>query len=472
MKPSTLFAPMALLAMAVLLGRHADAAPPRVLSMVPENGDFDVDPALTTIRVTFDQDMSTSGRSICGGGPTFPTMTGQPTWESPRVLVIPVALKPGSPYQLSMNCRSAKNFRSASGEPAEITPLGFRTAAEGVAPATQPALTPERNRAAIASMRAAIEEAYSYRDRVVTDWDAVFDDHHADLETAGTPAAFARAAGRTLSGAQDPHVWLRVNDASFASTLRLYTPNVDGKKIPASVQGVRQLNTMSAAGVINQGTPSAIGYILIGAWPGDASMLRPAHDELTAMINAGVSRLIVDVRANGGGDELTARAFASRFTAERSVYSQNRIRNNAGPSEWAGPFDRAVHPLETEAKDNPRAAQVIADAGGAAPPPFKGKIVVLQGPACMSSNESFLLMMRHGANATLIGATSAGSSGNPKPHDLGNGVTLFLPSWEDMEPDGTVVEGRGVKPDTEVAFDAGAPRDTIIDAAVKLLESP
>jgi hypothetical protein len=45
----------------------AFAAPPRVIEAVPDNGDRDVDPSLKEIRVTFDQDMSRSGHSICGG---------------------------------------------------------------------------------------------------------------------------------------------------------------------------------------------------------------------------------------------------------------------------------------------------------------------------------------------------------------------------------------------------------------------
>ncbi len=57
---------------------RAEAEPPRVVAMSPENGDVDVDPALTHIRVTFDTDMVRGGRSICGGGPTFPTITGEP----------------------------------------------------------------------------------------------------------------------------------------------------------------------------------------------------------------------------------------------------------------------------------------------------------------------------------------------------------------------------------------------------------
>jgi C-terminal processing protease CtpA/Prc len=82
-------------------------------------------------------------------------------------------------------------------------------------------------------------------------------------------------------------------------------------------------------------------------------------------------------------------------------------------------------------------------------------------------------MMRHGAGARLFGERSGGSSGNPKPHDLGNGVTAFLPSWQDMLPDGTLLEGKGVEPDQVVKAAPGdfARGDPVLDAALKWLRS-
>ena len=78
------------------------------------------------------------------------------------------------------------------------------------------------------------------------------------------------------------------------------------------------------------------------------------------------------------------------------------------------------------------------------------------GPASMSSCESFLLMMKQVPGCTLVGQRSYGSSGNPQPVDLGNGVTAFVPSWKDLRPDGTCLEGEGVEPDVEVK---AGPRD-------------
>ena len=50
--------------------------------------------------------------------------------------------------------------------------------------------------------------------------------------------------------------------------------------------------------------------------------------------------------------------------------------------------------------------------------------------------------MKQNPNCKLIGAQTYGSSGNPKPIDLGNGVTVILPSWRDLFPDGSILEGK------------------------------
>ncbi len=156
-----------------------------------------------------------------------------------------------------------------------------------------------------------------------------------------------------------------------------------------------------------------------------------------------------NVRANGGGDELAARQVAGRFVDKTAVYSKDRIRENG---QWNGPFDRVVEPR----KDVPH---------------YTKPVVVLIGPKCASSSESFILMMKYGAHARLIGDTTKGSSGRPVLHDLGNGVTVYLPSWQDQFPDGSILEGAGIKPDTTVKVRQAelADRDPVLDQAIKTL---
>ncbi len=106
----------------------SNAAPPKVIKMIPQNGKQDVDPAIEQIRIEFDQDMNSDGFSICGGGPNFPELLGKPRWLDKRTLVADVKLKPNYEYQMSINCQSYQNCKSVNGEPAEIYQVNFKTA--------------------------------------------------------------------------------------------------------------------------------------------------------------------------------------------------------------------------------------------------------------------------------------------------------------------------------------------------------
>ena len=220
--------------------------------------------------------------------------------------------------------------------------------------------------------------------------------------------------------------------------------NINVKVLSKLVPQWKAHNNTVATGRFDDG----VTYILIGGWPGGrGSDLEPAFEAIKTADPA--KGIVIDVRPNGGGDELLARQVAGCFVDGRKVYSKNDIRQNG---KFVGPFDRAFDP----AKDRPA---------------YRGKVAVLMGPACMSSNESFLMMMKQVPGCTLVGDRSYGSSGNPKPHDLGNGVTVYLPSWRDMQPDGTLLEGQGIAPDVEVKATAKdlADADPVLEAALKVL---
>lgn len=423
------------------------AAPPRVVKATPDHAEILVDPALKEIRIEFDQDMSHGGHSICGGGPAFPKLTGKPNWLDLRTMVLPVELEADHEYSFSINCPAAQNFRSAAGEPAVVYPISFRTAKPGEK--APPAPTPDENKKAIAALRKAVDEQYSYKDLRKVNWGKRFDEFKQRLESASSAAAFARTAADLFEPARDPHLSIRVN----GFTLGTYrgpsaSPNYNGRLIGSLVHELKEHNECVVTGMLDDDIP----YLLIATWgPSDPRMLEPAFDFILEHKDA--DAMVVDVRLNGGGDETLAQQVAGCFIEKPAVYSKNCYRDASAPGGFGKPIDRVVNPNKDRAE-------------------FRGKVAVLMGPTNMSSNESFLLMMRQSPHCKLIGERSFGSSGNPKPHDLGNGVTVVLPSWKDMLPDGTVLEGKGVDPDIKVPSKPGdfANRDPVLDAAVKELK--
>jgi hypothetical protein len=425
------------------------AAPPKVIETTPRDGDLNVDPTLREMRFVFDQAMRRGGFSICGGGATFPKIIGRARWADSRTLVARVQLVPDHEYRLSINCPAAQNCRSARGEPAVPCPMMFRTAAaDGATRAVE--ASPQTNAQAVATLREAIDAQYSYRDLHGLDWAALFAEYTPALEHAKTATAFAEAASKLLAHARDMHIWLTVNGTTVHPFRREIERNYNLDTLAKVVPGFRKRSAAVYTGQFANG----VGYILIDSWGQErADALEQTYVAIWEFSEA--PGLIVDVRPNGGGAESLAQGFAGCFVDKPVVYAGHVNRSPDAASGFGRPRRRVLEPNKRR-------------------PKYRGRVAVLTGPANMSSCEAFLLMMKQVPNCKLVGATSYGSSGNPKPVDLGNGVTVFLPSWKALRPDGICFEGQGIAPDVPINVTATEleTADPVLQAALALLASP
>jgi hypothetical protein len=418
----------------------ANAAGPKVVISSPDNGEIDVAADVKEIRIEFDQAMNPGGRSIVGGGESFPEISGDLKWIDAKTLIIPVTLKPDYAYQLSINSDTFKGFVSKSGQPAEWYPIQFHTRAAGAA-AAEADVTPEQNKEALAALKQAIDQDYAYRDRKKIDWAKEIAKRQATFEKARSANEFARLTAHLLRLAEDAHVSVEAGEVRIGTRSNSAPPNFNMKVLQRAVPGWKA----QPSGIITGRFEDGIGYILFSdCSKAQADGFDAALDELK-----NTKGLILDARVNGGGGEDSAQRVAGRFVEKSTVYSKDRLREGGN---WKGPFDRVVEPR----KDAERYAKPVA---------------VLSGAKVGSSAESFVLMMKHGANAKLIGEATKGSSGRPMPHQLGNGVTVYLSSWEDQLPDGTVLEGRGVRPDVIITTSLRdlEKSDAVLDAALKFL---
>ncbi len=418
---------------------------PRVVRTVPENGAQSVGAATKELRVIFDQPMDTKrGYSFVtlGSKSMLPEVAGKPRWISDTTIVLPVKLEPDREYRLGINSKSKRyqNFRGTNGLPAVPYPISFRTAPSG----DVKSLDPEKNRKSLKQLRAAIEEKYSYRDLRGIDWDVRFAEFEARLIDAKKPNQFASLAGQLLEVARDAHIWLDADGDRLAGFRRNVRLNADRELLKRIVPQLRSVNRVVATGRF----PDGPAYLVIGSWAQKA-----ARDiEAAAKWIDGLSpddTLILDIRFNSGGDERLARKIAGRFVDQSVVYAGHVNRDTSSPSGFSKIKKRTLKPIR---------------------PGFRGRTVVLMGPVNMSSCEAFLLMMKQ-AGAALMGEKSYGSSGNPKPISLANGVSVFLPSWVALTADGEPFEGKGISPDVHVEFpDEPEDQDPLINAALELLK--
>ena len=416
--------------------------PPRVVWTVPENGAQSVDAATTELHFTFDQPMRGGYSFVTTGGKSmYPEVVGKPQWISDTTIVLSVKLKPDREYRFGINSKRYQNFRGSNGLSAIPYPFSFRTAPSGdVKP-----LDPKKNRKALEQLRSAIEEKYSHRDLRGIDWDARFAEFESLLIDAKTPGQFASLAGQLLEVARDAHIKVDVDGDRLAGFRRNVRPNVDFDLLKQTVPQFQAVNRAVATGRF----PDGPAYLMIGSWSQEA-----AQDiEAAAKWIDGLSpddTLILDIRFNSGGSEGLAKKIAGRFVERSAVYASHLNRDTSSPSGFSKIKKRTLKPIR---------------------PGFRGRTVVLMGPVNMSSCEAFLLMMKQAPQCTLMGEKSYGSSGNPKPVRLANKVTVFLPSWVALTPDGEPFEGKGISPDVHVEFpDKPEDQDPLINAALELLK--
>lgn len=305
----------------------------------------------------------------------------------------------------------------------------------------------QQNAESIEKLHRAIDEKYSYRDLREVDWEKLFRIYEHRMERSQGPREFAQAAAKLLSYAKDMHVWVKIGDETIGGFRRKIKRNYDLDILKKTVPNWQDWNKRVSTGRFDDG----IGYIMIGSWSRQKTdTLKAAFQALGEFANA--PGLIIDVRPNAGGAEPLAQEFAGCFIDKPVVYAKHVYRAANEPNGFSKPHNRVLKPNKAR-------------------PKYRGKVAVLLGQANMSSCEAFLLMMKQVPNCKLVGDTSYGSSGNPKPIDLGNGVTVFLPSWKAMRPDGTCFEAEGIKPDVIVKArpTKKSRRDPVLQAALKLL---
>jgi len=118
-----------LIAEAERLEREVVSAP-KLVSIVPANGARDVDPALTTMTLTFDREMKDKSWSIAGNPADQPKVTGTLAYDAARkVLNVPIQLEAAKSYHFWLNTAQFQGFKAADGTPLAPVEVRFSTRA-------------------------------------------------------------------------------------------------------------------------------------------------------------------------------------------------------------------------------------------------------------------------------------------------------------------------------------------------------
>ncbi len=277
------------------------------------------------------------------------------------------------------------------------------------------------------------------------DWKKLGEEYRKQVSRAGTVFDAAAVIADLLAHLEDLHVWVKAGEDFLPGYERERPLNGSWK----GSLGQLASSTQACANLVYGRTSDGIGYLNVS---GLSDEKLPAQADLALESLLDTWALVVDLRFNGGGDELLAREIAGRFLDQERIYSKNRYRNGPKHEDLGPVLDRKAAPR--------------------GPWRYESPVVALLGQRTMSSAESMALMFAQCPQVTTMGDRTAGSSANPRRLEFDCGIVVNLPRWHDLDPDGKPVEHAGVQPDVRVevrAEDFTDTKDPVMEAALKRL---
>jgi Periplasmic protease len=242
-----------------------------------------------------------------------------------------------------------------------------------------------------------------------------------------------------LAELKDLHVVMVMPDGKEVPTFASAAArNFDARAITGQLKEVQQIGRMG----LTARTPEGYGYLAIGTLTADQKTTADLLAVFDALLDA--KGLIIDIRPNAGGAEPVAQQIVSRLIERPLLYAKNQFRGSANYEDLILVGTRQLTPHSDK--------------------PFRGPVVGLIGPGCVSSGEGMALMLKALPQAKLIGQPTRGASGNPQPVSLPNGVTVRYSTWVPLGLDDRPFEGVGIAP--AVAIDADPTGVKGLDAAI------
>jgi hypothetical protein len=268
---------------------------------------------------------------------------------------------------------------------------------------------------------------------------------------------------------------------------------IGGKTAEATINGL-QLKAMRDAPAAGNATwrlleGGSIGMLKIKAFDGMADGVPMGTffgRVFTEIHEKGISRLILDVRDNGGGEDELGRKLFAYFADQPFRYYRDLIVNKLSFRFFQYAPNREPLPDNVTEMVKPGADGKYHVVGHPnwgmqqpAAPHFAGKVVVLMNGGSFSTTCEFLAMLHHHGGATFVGAETAGGYyGNTSGAD----VPVVLPNSKLVLPvqlvgyympiEGTAQGAHGIRPDHPVEYtieDVVAGRDREMDVAMRVV---
>ncbi|MEL7123841.1 MAG: S41 family peptidase [Bacteroidota bacterium] len=286
------------------------------------------------------------------------------------------------------------------------------------------------------------------------DWNRVRDTYRPQVTAATSPDSLLEVFRVMLYELKDAHADLqtysKLGAINYYYEVTNEAPNNyigwDHIRINYLEQLIEK-NSQLAYGKIRN---TEIGYLKLATFSGTSEDFDVALRLLTDFDN--LNGVIIDVRNNGGGNELNAQLIAGRFTDQTTTYRYTKYKEGCQRNKLSDFKTLKLDPV--------------------GPEQFLGKVILLTNKKTFSAGEDFTLMMKALPNVYHIGDhTWGGFATGPTQKTLSNGWGYRVSRNINYDLSKTPFVG-GIAPDERVIIsveDEINEEDVVLEKAISLL---
>lgn len=287
-----------------------------------------------------------------------------------------------------------------------------------------------------------VDKKYSYFELKNIDWDQIREVYRTKLTSNSSEEKLFEVLADMLNELRDDHVNLisPFNVSRYNLPLQ-HNENYRGRTVEQYYVPAAQITGAFRHDWLSD---SQIAYIRYASFMNDVT-----DDDLEHILRrySSARGLILDLRANGGGNLFNVPLILEKFTDGKTLAAYSITRNGPGRDDFG-----------------PREAFYIGTDNGNH---FRRPVMVLIDRSSYSATSFFALLTKALPNISLIGDTTGGGGGLPNGGQLPNGWTYRFSVSQLLDLDMNNYAENGVLPDIYTEFDwSDLATDEIIERAI------
>ncbi len=299
-----------------------------------------------------------------------------------------------------------------------------------------------------------IDRTYAGFDSRQIDWQAIYEIYRPQITPETTDEQLFDTLITMIGHTNDSHVCINNGSQRICGSFieELTMDDFSRDLVKTKYLNEKSMSALDGKFTYSWLTPK-IAYLHIHDFKLGMAQATAAIDTVIAEFTD-ADALVIDIRANTGGNGFVTNAVANRFADRKRHYMTTRTRYGTAHDDFAPPVYRYLEPE--------------------GPAQFTKPTIVLAHRFSESAADMFDLALRTLPHVTVIGEITGGALGTSYDEPMPNGWVMTISFMTDRDNQGTCWDGIGIPPDlriinTKANIQAGI--DKPLEFAIKLLKS-